>query len=338
MFNRFEITWGLNPNLDSSFDLLTSHVTNEIVSTENTSSISYEPLQKGTYLKSIDLGANTSLTTEIVESGFSATPIRSKEDSGAIDADMYGFGDTYRITMTPSQESMPPEINAYVAIGGNLVLSTDFHPTLTLDALGVTWEPEEWSPQGGGDLIYTIPSSRDATYSPSDGTSVPRYFKYVELRIQTLQTAEGEQSENNEPVDPSFYIGLNVFGMPGSGGQIFNDFNNDQDPVLISTGGLQNLFNVAEIVDENGIPYQEFSQIPVGQLSTNLRAVPSAGSFTAGQEGTWSFVADPGQDVDQLGTIVDFLDGNGHHIAIVTFFQEGAVTVKYQWFSGQGGP
>ena len=236
---------------------------------------------------------------------------------------MYGFGDTYRINMTPSQESMPPEINAYVAIGGNLVLSTDFHPTLTLDNLGVTWEPDSWSPQGGGTLQYTIPSSRDATYVTDDGTSVSRYFKYVEFRIQILETATGEQSENDESVDPSFYIGLNVFGQPGAGGLIFNDFNYDQDPELISTGGLQNLFNMAEVVDENGIPYQEFSQIPVGQLSTNLRAVPNGEPFTAGQEGTWSILPDdPNQDPGEIGTIVDFLDGNGHHIGIVTYYQE----------------
>ena len=96
---------------------------------------------------------------------------------------------------------------------------------------------------------------------------------------------------------------------------------------------------MAEVVDENGIPYQEFSQIPVGQLSTNLRAVPDGEPFTAGQQGTWSILPDdPNQDPGEIGTIVDFLDGNGHHIGIVTFFQEGTVTVRYQWFSGQGDP
>ena len=30
----------------------------------------------------------------------------------------------------------------------------------------------------------------------------------------------------------------------------------------LSTGGLINLFNIEETVDENGIPYQEFSQVP----------------------------------------------------------------------------
>ena len=346
MFNRYEITWNINPNLDASFSLLSSHVTNEIVSTENTSSISYEPLQKGTYIKSIDLGANTSLTTAIVESDTSISGrVRSKEDSGAIDADMYGFGQTYRITMTPSEESMPPEIDVFLAQeNGDLTLSSNLYTGLTKSTLGVEWNPDDWSPNGGGSLSYTVPESRDA-FLTINGVNVPLYWKYIEFRIQTLQTAEGEQSENNEPVDPSFYVGLNVFGMPGAGGQIFNDFQNDQEPVLVSTGGLVNLFNIAETVDENGIPYQEFSQVPSGQRTIVLRAVPSSGGFPdANSVGTWSFMVDPGVDVDTVGSITQFWVGDpendnfGHHLGIITFNQEGPVTVKYQWFSGQGGP
>ena len=91
------------------------------------------------------------------------------------------------------------------------------------------------------------------------------------------------------------------------------------------------------MVDEDGIPYQEFSQIPFGQRRVILRAVPSAGSFSAGDEGTWSFLADPGVDVSGVGSITEFLNDDGHHIAIVTFNEEGPITVKYAWFGDEGG-
>ena len=122
--------------------------------------------------------------------------------------------------------------------------------------------------------------------------------------------------------------------MPGSGGQIFDDETNE----IVSTGGLINLFNIEETVDENGIPYQEFSQIPSGQRKITLRAVPSAGQFAVGEEGTWSFMADPGVNVDTVGSIQEFLNGDGHHVAIITFNEEGPVTVRYSWLGdGVGG-
>ena len=341
--NVIYITWGVNPNADVAGGLSSNEI-NQIITTETTSSISYQPLQNGIYIKSRDLGANTSLTTAIVESDTSISGrVRSKEDSGAIDADMYGFGQTYRVTMTPSQASLPPEIDVFLAQeNGDLTLSTNIFPGLTKEALGVEWNPDDWSPNGGGSFSYTLPESRDATLGE---LNLPLFYKYIEFRIQTLQTAEGEQSENNELVDPNFYVGLNVFGMPGAGGQIFNDFQQDQDPVLVSTGGLVNLFNIEEMVDENGIPYQEFSQIPDGLRTVVLRAVPTSGGFSdENSVGTWSFVADPGVDVDTVGSITQFWVGDpendnfGHHLGIITFNQEGPVTVKYQWFGdGSGG-
>ena len=84
--------------------------------------------------------------------------------------------------------------------------------------------------------------------------------------------------------------------------------------------------------------YQEFSQVPSGQRSIILRAVPSSGEFTSQDDlGTWSFLADPGVNVDTVGSINEFLNDDGHHIAFITFNEEGAVTVKYSWFGDDGG-
>ena len=98
------------------------------------------------------------------------------------------------------------------------------------------------------------------------------------------------------------------------------------------------------MVDGNGIPYQEFSQIPEGQRGIVLRAVPSSGGFASQDDvGTWSFMANPGVDVDTVGSIQQFWVGNPnddnfeHHVAIVTFNEEGPVTVKYQWLGDDGG-
>ena len=194
------------------------------------------------------------------------------------------------------------------------------------------WNPDDWSANGGGTFKYTAPESRDATYMAGDD-EISLFWKYIEFRIVVQETADGEQSESGEAVDPSFYVGLNIFGMPGSGGQIFNDETDE----IVSTGGLINLFNVEEMVDEDGIPYQEFSQIPFGERSITLRAVPSAGSFAQGDQGTWSFQADPGVNLDTVGSITEFLNSDGHHIAVVTFNEEGPVTVSYSWFGDEDG-
>ena len=76
----------------------------------------------------------------------------------------------------------------------------------------------------------------------------------------------------------------------------------------------------------------------IRQRKITLRAVPSAGQFAVGEEGTWSFMADPGVNVDTVGSIQEFLNGDGHHVAIITFNEEGPVTVRYSWFGdGDGG-
>ena len=278
---------------------------NKIMATEITASISYQPLQRGVYVKVIDDGViSTFIERSVINS---MTPIRPKELNGAIDADMEGFDRSVVYNMTPSQPSMPPQISAFVAqANGNLTNSTNIHPTLDLERLGVEWNPDDWSANGGGTFKYTAPESRDATYMAGDD-EISLFWKYIEFRIVVQETADGEQSESGEAVDPSFYVGLNVFGMPGSGGQIFDNTTDD----LVSTGGLINLFPIEGMVDENGIPYQEFSEIPQGQRSITLRAVPSAGSFAQGDQGTWSFQADPGVNLDTIGSITEFLNSDG---------------------------
>ena len=322
---------GINLRGDVGDDefLVGTNIINQIISTETTSSISYQPLQRGTYVKAFNDGFIETLVEKSEIN--SMIPIRPANLSGAIDADMYGFGHQVQYNITPTMASMPPQIAAYVArANGALTLSTNIHPTLDLERLGVSIG--DWNENGGGNFTYTIPESREATYMAGDD-EISLYWKYIEFRIVVSETAEGEQSESGEAIDPEFYVGLNIFSMPGAGGQIFDDETDE----LVSTGGLINLFNIQETVDENGIPYQEFSQVPSGQRNITLRAVPSAGQFAVGEEGTWSFMADPGVNVDTVGSIQEFLNADGHHVAIITFNEEGPVTVRYSWFGDDDG-
>jgi len=308
-------------------DLLSSFEINQIISTETTSSISYQPLQRGVYVKVIDDGA---ISTSIDRSTLnSMTPIRTKELSGAIDADMEGFGRSVVYNLTPSMASMPPQIQAYVVhpVNGNLTLTTDIFPSLTNEVLGIEWNPDDWHPNGGGTIKYTAPESRDA----ADAVYSPLFWKYIEIRVSTHETAEGEQSESGEAVDSNFHVGLNIFSMPGSGGQIYDD----ETGVLLSTGGLVDLFAIVD--------YPNWDEIPVTQRRVILRAVPSAGSFSSIDDvGEFSFLADPGQDIDDLGIInQSILNDDGHHIGIITLNQPGPITVKYAWFpedESGGGP
>ena len=318
----------LRGDLDDNELLVGNNIINQIISTETTSSISYRPTYRGTYVKAFNDGF---IETFVEKSEInSMIPIRPANLSGAIDADMYGFGHQVQYNITPTMASMPPEIAAYIGRdNGTKTLSTNIDADLTLENLGV--EIGEWNSNGGGTFTYTVPDSRDAV---TENTGARKWWKYIEFRVVVSETAEGEQSESGEAVDPSFYVGLNIFSMPGSGGQIFDDETNQ----IVSTGGLINLFNIEETVDENGIPYQEFSQVPSGQRNITLRAVPSAGQFAVGEEGTWSFMADPGVNVDTIGSIQEFLNDDGHHVAIITFNEEGPVTVRYSWFGdGDGG-
>ena len=150
-------------------------------------------------------------------------PIRPANLSGAIDADMYGFGHQVQYNITPTMGSMPPDIAAYIGRdNGTKTLSTNIDADLTLENLGV--EIGDWNPLEGGTFTHNVPDSRDAV---TENTGARKWWKYIEFRIVVSETAEGEQSESGEAVDPAFYVGLNIFSMPGSGGQIFDDETNE---------------------------------------------------------------------------------------------------------------
>ena len=337
--NEFEFK-GIELKGDIDDDnLLTSFEINQIISTETTSSISYQPLQRGTYVKAFDDGIISTFVEKSVIN--SMIPIRPANLSGAIDADMYGFGHQVQYNMTPSQASMPPQISAFVAQeNGDLTNSTNIHPTLDLERLGVSIG--DWNENGGGNFTYTVPESRDATYMAGDN-EISLFWKYIEFRIVVQETAEGEQSESGELVDPNFYVGLNIFA--GSGTNVYNDENGD----LISSGGLVNLFNKEEMVDENGIIYQEFSDIPLADRTIALRVTRQLigggeEGYESGEEPTASFLADPGQNPDDMGIITQALGnipnpitGKKDLFVFVRFNQEGNITIQLSSNTGDEG-
>ena len=80
--------------------LVGNNIINQIISTETTSSISYRPTYRGTYVKAIDDGI---AVPTLIEQSPNQTdePIRTRDISGAIDADLYEFGSQVIFSMTP---------------------------------------------------------------------------------------------------------------------------------------------------------------------------------------------------------------------------------------------
>jgi len=211
----WDISWGPNlteentPNLGNFYDLSSNendfqginlrgdvgddgflvgtNIINQIISTETTSSISYEPTYRGTYVKAFDDGI--AVPTFIEQSPNSDEPIRTRNLSGAIDADMYELGSQVIFNMTPSAESMPPEVEVYIGRdNGTKTVSTNIDADLTLENLGV--ELGDWSPNGGGTLTYNVPDSRDAV---TENTGARKWWKYIEFRIIVSETGESEE-------------------------------------------------------------------------------------------------------------------------------------------------
>ena len=180
---------GINLRGDVGDDglLVGTNIINQIISTETTSSISYRPTYRGTYVKAFDDGIAVPVLIE--QSPNSDEPIRTRSLSGAIDADMYELGSQVIFNMTPSAESTPPEIAAYIGRdNGTKTLSTNIDADLTLENLGV--ELGNWSPNGGGTLTYNVPDSRDAV---TENTEARKWWKYIEFRIVVSETGESEE-------------------------------------------------------------------------------------------------------------------------------------------------
>ena len=290
----------------------------EIITSEITASISYQPLQRGVYVKAVDVG---SIPTNIERVALnSMIPFRTIEESGAINAEMQGFGRSVVYSLSPQQESSPPQIQTYVAQeNGDLTLSTDISPGLTNQALGIEWDPESWSPLGGGTIKYTAPDSRDATIGNENDVS--KFWKYIEIRVATTETADGEQSENQAAADPDYFISLNVFPTPGAGGTIrLMDVNG---PIIT---------DVVPLYPIEG--YDSFLDLTAEERTIELIAIPNGTPFESISEaGTWSFLPNPTQDANELGFISDRITF-GNHIATITFAEPGPITIKYEWFGG----
>ena len=174
--------------------LATDNPINSMISTETTSSISYQPLQRGVFVKSILVG-------NIVETTFQLTGVgpdeivRPIENNGAIDANMFGFEEEVRFQVTPSIPAAEPEFTAWVWDDEDSTLKniSDGDINLTKEQFGVTFD---WNEGGNfGTLIYNVPESRDAAIF--DGNR-PIFFKYVEFRFEVMEAADYEGNEQSD--------------------------------------------------------------------------------------------------------------------------------------------
>ena len=96
--------------------LVTDNLINSIISTETTSSISYQPLQRGVYVKPILVGggnASVDTTFQLTSVG-PGEIVRPAVNSGAIDANMFGFQEEVRFQVNPSVPAAEPEFTAWV--------------------------------------------------------------------------------------------------------------------------------------------------------------------------------------------------------------------------------
>ena len=199
---------GINLRGDVGDDgfLVGTNIINQIISTETTSSISYRPTYRGTYVKAFDDGI--AVPTFIQQAPLSDEPIRPRSLSGVIDADMYELGSQVIFSMTPTIvpgiESMPPDIAAYIGRdNGTKTLSTNIDSDLTLENLGV--EIGDWNPLEGGTFTYNVPDSRDAV---TENSQARKWWKYIEFRIVVSETAESEEEQNASEGDIQYHTNI----------------------------------------------------------------------------------------------------------------------------------
>ena len=106
--------------------------------------------------------------------------------------------------MTPSAESMSPEIAAYIGRdNGTKTLSTNIDADLTLENLGV--EIGDWNPLEGGTFTYNVPDSRDAV---TENSQARKWWKYIEFRIVVSETAESEEEQNASEGDIQYHTNI----------------------------------------------------------------------------------------------------------------------------------
>ena len=196
----------LRGDVDDDGLLVGNNIINQIISTETTSSISYRPTYRGTYVKAFDDGI--AVPTLIQQAPLSDEPIRTRDISGAIDADLYELGSRVIFDMTPTIvpgiELMPPDIAAYIGRdNGTKTLSTNIDSDLTLENLGV--EIGDWNPLEGGTFTYNVPDSRDVV---TENSQARKWWKYIEFRIVVSETAESEEEQESTEGDIQYHTNI----------------------------------------------------------------------------------------------------------------------------------
>ena len=168
--------------------LLPNGITTPIIGFQSTTEIRYQPFQLGTYVKcTLASGQSTSFTATNVGADEIVRPI---EDSGAINANMFGFGEQVRFELNPDGfEADEPTYSVFVYHENEEGLPTgtmkninDDDINLTKEQFGVTFE---WNAGGNFGIIdYNVPASRNSTFGFD---SIPIYFKYVEFRFTVVE-------------------------------------------------------------------------------------------------------------------------------------------------------
>lgn len=212
-------------SIDESTNLLdTSEFNTPLLNQPVTHSFSHQPLQLGTYVKCVQTAGNVESIINLTSVGPNEI-IRTQADSGAINANMFGFGEEVRFQITPSEPAEQPLFNVFVWDNEDSTLKNinDNAINLTKEQLGVTFE---WNEGGNfGTLNYNMPESRDET----------RYFKYVEFRFSILEEEDftNEQSDDGQGTDwfvfPEYIVSQNG-SISGPNGVVSSiDYENFSD-------------------------------------------------------------------------------------------------------------
>lgn len=188
-------------SIDESTNLLdTNEFNTQLLNQEVTHSFSHQPHQLGTYVKCINDGG-------LVETNFiplnSDGIVRSLGDSGAIGANMFGFGEEVTFQVIPNEPAEEPVFQVWTwveTVSGqpafNLYQIGEM-PLTSIDKeqMGISFE---WDADGNvGTLSYQLPESRDILGQQNTNDPLP-YFKYVEFRFTTFPLEEQTGEESGE--------------------------------------------------------------------------------------------------------------------------------------------
>ena len=296
----------LRGDIDESTGLLSNDIYNRIISNEFTSSISYQPEQRGIFIKQTvhpdsDDPLNLTLTGNV---------IRDKINTGIIDANMYEYGSEINIQVQTQQgmnDIDPPIVNVFVYDEEDDVMKRlDEYGGLLKTDIGINYEFTEQ--QNFGTLTFTLPENKNVSFTNVENVQIPFPFKYMELEFRAFLS----EMNQNESVPEEFHTVLSAIDMPQSGGTI--EF---EDGSVFSSA--QNFFPKSE--------FPNFYNMTATERTITLRARAFEG-IAAGQ---WSILVDPGVDPNSVANLTDLPQSDGTHLLFLRINQPGNFTISYNW-------